>query len=106
LRFWLNRKTKDAMNLHIGCGEVYFDGWVNIDKDSEKADKKHDARKRLPYKDNSVDFIYNEHFIEHITVEEAVKILIDFYRVLKPEGVLRIATPDLVPFPINKFHFC
>lgn len=95
MRFWLNRKTKDAMNLHIGCGEVYFDGWVNIDKDSEKADKKHDARKRLPYKDNSVDFIYNEHFIEHITVEEAVKILIDFYRVLKPEGVLRIATPDL-----------
>ncbi|MHA1279612.1 MAG: class I SAM-dependent methyltransferase [Candidatus Helarchaeota archaeon] len=95
LRFWLNKKTKDAMNLHIGCGEVYFDGWVNIDKDSEKADKKHDARKRLPYKDNSVDFIYNEHFIEHITVEDAIKILIDFYRVLKPEGVLRIATPDL-----------
>jgi len=95
MRFWLTKKTEDATKLHIGCGDVYFDGWVNIDIESEKADKKHDMRRPLLYKDNSVDFIYNEHFIEHATIEEAVKILKVFYRVLKLGGVLRIATPDL-----------
>jgi predicted SAM-dependent methyltransferase len=83
------------MKLNIGCGEVYLKGWINIDSTSEKADFKHDMRKPLPYEDNSVAYIYNEHFIEHVTVQEGLAIMRDFYRVLKPGGVLRIATPGL-----------
>lgn len=81
--------------LNIGCGDIYFDGWVNIDLESTKADLKHDLRTPLPYKNNSVDFIYNEHFIEHLTIQECMVVLSEFYRVLKPGGVLRISTPDL-----------
>lgn len=83
------------LKLHIGCGEVYLKDWVNIDIEGKTADLLHDIRKGLPYKDNSVEFIYNEHLIEHLSKDEARKVLHEFYRVLKPGGVVRIATPDL-----------
>ncbi len=87
------------IKLNLGCGTDYKDGWVNIDNNSDnnitKLDLDWDLRNPLPYKDNSVDFIYNEHFIEHLTVEEGQTLITDAMRVLKPGGVLRIATPNL-----------
>lgn len=85
--------------LHIGCGTNYFEDWINIDNNSDnniqKLDLNWDLRNPLPYKDHTVDYIYNEHFLEHLTVEEGLKTLKDFKRVLKYGGVLRIAMPDL-----------
>jgi predicted SAM-dependent methyltransferase len=39
--------------------------------------------------------IYSEHFIEHITQAQAIRLLHECRRILKPGGVVRIATPDL-----------
>jgi predicted SAM-dependent methyltransferase len=83
------------MKLHLGCGNIYFNNWINIDLDSSIADIKHDLRNQLPYEENSIDFIYNEHFIEHLTAQEGLHLLCECYRVLKPNGVLRVATFDL-----------
>lgn len=83
------------LKLNIGCGEVYFNGWINIDIDSAKADLKHDLRGALPYDDCSVDFIYSEHFIEHLTVSEGVALLSECRRILKTNGIVRTATLDL-----------
>ena len=83
------------LKLHIGCGEVYLNNWINIDFESPKADLIHDLRKPLPYENGSVDLIHNEHFIEHLTAEEGVEFLKDMHRIIKPGGVIRIATPDL-----------
>ena len=80
--------------LHVGCGNVKLPGWLNIDIAPE-ADLTIDVRQGLLFQDNSVDFIYNEHFIEHLTYEEGEVVLKDFWRCLKIGGVLRIATPDL-----------
>lgn len=91
--------------LHIGCGKVYFNGWINIDIGSEKADLKHDIVNPLPYEDNTIDFIYNEHLIEHLTVQDGLVVLSDFYRVLKKGGVLRIATPNLDYVMFKYFFF-
>lgn len=46
------------------------------------------------YGDGSVDLIRMSHLIEHITLDQAKRLLKDCHRVLKPGGVLRIATPD------------
>lgn len=90
---------QDKVMLNIGCGTDYKDGWINIDNNSDnnidKVDLNWDLRDPLPFKDGSIDFIFNEHFIEHLTVEEAQKSIKDFMRVLKPGGVMRIAMPDL-----------
>jgi ubiquinone/menaquinone biosynthesis C-methylase UbiE len=54
-----------------------------------------DARKRLPFKDGSVDFIYTSHFLEHVQHYEAEDILKECKRILAPSGVLRVSVPDL-----------
>ncbi len=81
--------------LHIGCGDVLFEGWINIDIDSANADLQYDVRKPLPYNKESVDFIHHEHFIEHLSPDEAEVFLKEMYRILKPHAIMRIATPDL-----------
>jgi predicted SAM-dependent methyltransferase len=96
-------KAIKPLKLNVGCGKVKLDGWVNIDIESG-ADLVLDVRKGLPFNQNSVDFIYNEHFIEHLTFEEGRKILQNFHRCLKKGGVLRVATPDL-DYVIQKYAY-
>lgn len=110
-KFLKKRKIK----LNVGCGTDYKKGWVNIDNNSDnniedgRLDLNWDLRNPLPFPENSVDYIFNEHFIEHLTVEEGQTAVRDFMRVLKPGGVLRMATPDLevtidkyINLPIDK----
>lgn len=94
-------KKMEEIKLNIGCGSVKFTNWINIDMEPN-ADLILDIRKGLPFEDNSVDFIYNEHFIEHLTSEEGKNAVEEFYRTLKNGGVLRIATPDL-DYVIKKY---
>lgn len=92
-------KDKKKVMLNVGCGTDYKEGWINIDNNSErnieKLDLNWDMRNPLPFSNNSVDYIFNEHFFEHLTVEEARPVIQDLMRVLKPKGVMRIAMPDL-----------
>ena len=83
-----------SRKLHVGCGNVKLPGWLNIDV-GPGADLVIDVRQGLPLEENSIDFIYNEHFVEHLTYEECEKVLSEFRRCLKKGGVVRIATPDL-----------
>lgn len=87
-------KKNQQIKLNIGCGNVKFTNWVNIDIEPG-ADLVIDVTKGLPFDDDTIDYIYNEHFIEHLDYEEGQGILKEFYRVLKKDGILRVATPDL-----------
>ncbi len=95
----LLKNYSDKLKLNVGCGTDYKPGWVNIDNNSDnniqKLDLNWDLRNPLPFKDGTIDFIFNEHFMEHLTPDEGIKANKDFLRVLKTGGVLRIATPDL-----------
>lgn len=94
----------DPLKLNIGCGEVKLKGWVNIDIDPKyKPDIILDIRRRLPFATNSIGFIYNEHLFEHFTYEEGERVLREFYRCLKTDGVLRMAMPDL-DYNIQKYN--
>ena len=50
----------------------------------------------ISLKDNSVDVIFCSHVIEHIPSIKIVDVFNEFNRVLKPEGILRILSPDLL----------
>jgi len=93
------KKSQKLKKLNIGCGTDYKNGWINIDNNSDnnitQLDLNWDLRKPLPYEDGTIDFIFNEHFFEHLTPEEGVETMKDLYRILKPGGVLRVAMPDL-----------
>lgn len=90
----------EKVRLHLGCGEKYLPGYINIDYPADqhtvmqvKADRYADLR-TLSYPDNSVDEIRSHHVFEHFNRAEALKILARWRRWLKPGGVLFIETPD------------
>lgn len=80
--------------LHLGCGDRKFEGFINIDA-LPGADMVLDLTQPLPFGQSTVTAIYSEHFIEHITQAQAIRLLRECRRILKPHGVVRIATPDL-----------
>lgn len=55
----------------------------------------HDLSRSLPFKNNSVDYIYTSHFVEHLFKRDAKKLLESCYKSLKSGGVIRVAVPDL-----------
>jgi hypothetical protein len=88
------------LKLHLGCGEKYLEGYVNIDyPDTEqkviktKADVFSDMRS-LSYPENSVDEIRSHHLFEHFSRAEALKLITRWRSWLKPGGLLIIETPD------------
>lgn len=87
--------TDNSIKLHIGCGAVILNGWINIDLEHPDADVRLDVNNGLPYLDKSVDYIFAEHFIEHISRSEALIFLRECRRVLVHGGVIRLSTPNL-----------
>jgi predicted SAM-dependent methyltransferase len=80
--------------LHLGCGPVIHQGWVNIDNQRYPGvDKVLDVTKKLPFDD--VQFIFAEHFIEHLSYPDGLKLLRECRRALRDDGVLRLSTPNL-----------
>jgi predicted SAM-dependent methyltransferase len=83
------------MKLNIGCGREVRPGWQNLDADpSILGVERFDCRESFPYAENSITAIYTSHLIEHLDPEEAESFARECYRVLQPQGVVRIVTPD------------
>jgi predicted SAM-dependent methyltransferase len=79
--------------LHLGSGSVNIKGWINTD--IKPFHPYLDVTRYLPIKDDSVTYIFGEHFIEYIPRQAMVASLKEYYRVLKPDGVLRITIVDI-----------
>ena len=63
----------------------------------------HDLGASIPIADASADFMYSSHFFEHLYPEEAVNLLREAWRSLKPGGLLRLSIPDLA-YAIALYH--
>jgi predicted SAM-dependent methyltransferase len=82
------------MNLHLGCGKVILPDWLNVDLDPHPGvDRVLDVREGLPFED--VQFIFSEHFLEHLDLDDALALLRECRHVLRDDGVLRLTTPNL-----------
>jgi len=82
--------------LHLGAGAYTHTGWIGSDiLPGSKQIVWLDATKAFPIDSQSFDYILCEHMIEHIPWESALNMLTECHRVLRPGGVVRIATPDL-----------
>lgn len=89
-------KLYDIKKLQIGSGRNVIDGWLNTDLIPLDAKIVYlDITHKFPFNDNTFDYIFSEHLIEHISYKEGCSIFQECYRVLKPGGVIRIATPDI-----------
>ena len=83
-----------TLRLHIGSGSTPLPGWTNVDlAPYSGVDVVLDVRGGLPFE--GVEYIFAEHFIEHLTLAEGLAFLRECRRVLAPEGILRLSTPNL-----------
>lgn len=99
----LRTSAAATRRLHLGCGieglghgAKVLPGWTNIDIEGDQARTfAWDLARPLPIPDRSIEFIYSEHFIEHLSLTAGAGLLAECRRVLAPGGVVRLSTPDL-----------
>jgi predicted SAM-dependent methyltransferase len=87
---------KNPVMCNLGCGSRIHNDWINIDfhGDGERIFS-WDLGRGLPFLDKSCDVLYSSHAIEHFDRNGARKFLKECRRVLKPNGIIRLAAPDL-----------
>jgi predicted SAM-dependent methyltransferase len=86
----------EGFYIHLGSGPVYIPGMINCEGNLlRKKDFWLDLKNRLPFPDSSAAFIYLCHTLEHFFPDDALRILREMRRVIRPDGVVRIATPSL-----------
>lgn len=107
------------LKLNLGCGDQAPKDWTNVDYALGAwiaqlpvisfINKKlkilnfnwpeniylYDLTKKFPWADNSVDVIYSSHTLEHLSKTQGLHFLSECYRILKPNGIVRIVVPDL-----------
>jgi len=71
----------------------FGEDWIHIDG-GDYDHLKYDNITKLEFKDNTVDVIYASHVFEYFDYEEAKVLLAEWRRVLKVDGVIRLAVPD------------
>ena len=63
----------------------------------------HNLEYGMPFPDESVDYLYSSHLLEHLFKDDAANLLREAYRVLKEGGRIRICVPDL-EHAISLYH--
>jgi predicted SAM-dependent methyltransferase len=82
------------LKLQLGCGDNLLPGWINTDSHPGAKGDFLDCTARLPFDDASLAVVFSEHMIEHIEKSQAVALIREIYRSLRPNGAIRIVTPS------------
>jgi len=96
-RMFVNKKNIRALKLlNVGCGPYIYPQFINLDYHwmpgiSICWDI---TKKKYPLSSGSLEGIYSEHCLEHISLPDCRKNLEEYYRLLKPGGTIRIIMPD------------
>jgi predicted SAM-dependent methyltransferase len=98
-RPWSARKLREIQAqapvlLNIGSGYNPKAGWTNIDLFGAPVDVAWDLSRGIPFPDGSVDGIYHEHLMEHLTLRQGFDLCRECHRALRPGAILRIGVPD------------
>lgn len=90
---------ESTVKLNLASGQMYLDGYINIDNKSMyngnmKVDRVGDVF-TLDWENNSVDEILLSHFAMYISFQEMPILLNKWYNWLKQDGVLIIETGNV-----------
>ena len=89
----------NSTKLNVGPSPIWKkDGWITLDHKLSRVDQKAilgDAD-NIPLENSTCETVFCSHVIEHIPNYKFEKILLEFNRVLKKDGIVRILSPDLL----------
>ncbi len=99
-----SQALRDAKRLHLGCGNVRLDGYLNIDLVSTPATDLIANIVSLPMiADDSIEEVRLDAVLEHLYRFERRAALLEWHRVLKRGGLLKISwIPD---FEVYAEHY-
>lgn len=93
--------------LNLGCGSLRYEGWVNADlynfvqvwRGAEAPpDWMLDATRPWRCPDDHWTGVFSQHMLEHVSYRNAVFVLREIHRTLKPGHWLRLSVPDIDRF--------
>ena len=89
------RNPDNKVYIHLGCGEINSSEFINVDSRFFPHIHHVGGVNSLPFfKNDFADLIYASHILEHIPMNKLEDILLEWRRVLKSGGILRIGVPD------------
>jgi predicted SAM-dependent methyltransferase len=102
---YITEKQLGEVKLHLGCGGDRWRDFINVDLHPFDAEKPDSSRtgcvadvfadmRRLGLADATVDQIFTSHTLEHFPRWDAIDMLRDWHRMLKPGGQVVIETAD------------
>lgn len=82
--------------IQVGCGpKNIFSDWWNVDiRQFAGIDEVMDVTQSWPWKD-TLDYVYGEHFLEHLTISQAIDFLVEAGNALHVGGKIRLSTPSV-----------
>ena len=86
------------IKINLASGQRPFPKpWVNVDaiEQGYPVDILTDAKDLSMFEDNSVDIIVAHHLVEHIAIHDLEAYLTEWWRVLKPGGILAVFVPNI-----------
>lgn len=82
------------LQLHLGCGPIALEGWINIDNQPYAGiDFRWDLARGIPFRD--ARYVFAEHFIEHLSYQQGADFTRGCRAALRGDGILRLSTPNL-----------
>lgn len=95
-KFQIKRDKLDRLRyVNVGCGANITDKYLNLDYFWKPGiDLCWDVTKGIPCKENTIKGIFTEHCLEHISFSACKDVIAEFFRILRPGGVVRIIVPD------------
>lgn len=84
-----------GLKLHLGCGNIDHPGFVNVDGVDRPHVHRVQSIAKLPqFADDSVEFIYTSHTLEHFSRAQVPGVLSEWRRILAANGKLCLSVPD------------
>jgi predicted SAM-dependent methyltransferase len=82
------------LQLHLGCGPIALEGWINIDNQPYVGiDFRWDLARGIPFR--NARYVFAEHFIEHLSYQQGADFTRGCRAALRDDGILRLSTPNL-----------